>query len=55
MVEKCVQTYNDERKKTIMTMLKKIEFLREGIPPLILNQLIYTVPCKEYEVGQLIF
>ena len=38
-----------------MSMLMKIEFLKEGIPPLILNELIYTAPCKQYDSGQLIF
>lgn len=36
-------------------MLKKIDFLREGIDPLILNELIYTTPCVQYEAGSLIF
>jgi len=36
-------------------MLKKIEFLREGVSPLILNKLVYTTPVKEYDPGQLIF
>ena len=36
-------------------MLKKIDFLREGINPLIINELIYTTPCVQYEAGSLIF
>jgi len=55
MIEKCVQNYNDESKRHIYTMLKKIDFLREGIDPLILNELIYTTPCIQYEAGSLIF
>jgi CRP-like cAMP-binding protein len=55
MVEKCVQTYNDDSKKHILTMLRKIEFLKTGISPLILNQLVYTTPCRQYDAGQLIF
>ena len=44
MVEKCVQGYNDESKRHIFGMLKKIEFLKEDVPDVILNKLIYTTP-----------
>lgn len=44
MVEKCVQGYNDESKKHILTMLRNIEFLKEGVPDVILNKLVYTTP-----------
>jgi len=36
-------------------MLKKIDFLKEGVSPLILNKLAYTTPIREYDPGQLIF
>ena len=36
-------------------MLKRIEFLSEGITPNILVQLVYTIPSKQYDKGQLIF
>jgi CRP-like cAMP-binding protein len=36
-------------------MLRKIEFLKDGISPHILNKLIYTIPSKQYDPGQLIF
>jgi len=36
-------------------MLSKIDFLREGISQTILNELVYTTPTTEYDVGQLIF
>ena len=55
MIEKCVQTYNDDGKRHILTMLKKIDFLKEGIPPVILNKLVYTIRCRQYDPGQLIF
>ncbi len=44
MVEKCVQGYNDESKRHIFGMLKKIEFLNKGVPDVILNKLVYTTP-----------
>lgn len=49
ILEKCVQTYNDDNKKHFLKMLSKIEFLNTGISPLILNQLIYTTPCRRYD------
>lgn len=55
MMEKCVQTYNDESKRHILTMLRKIDFLKTGISPLILNQLVYTTKWRHYDAGQLIF
>ena len=55
MVEKCVQGYNDDSKKHILQMLKKIEFLREGVPDVILNKLIYTTPSIQYDPYTLIF
>jgi hypothetical protein len=55
MLEKCVQTYNDDGKRHILSMLNKIDFLKEGISPVILNKLVYTVRAKQYDPGQLIF
>jgi len=55
MIENCVQTYNDDGKRHILSMLKKIDFLKEGIPPVILNKLVYTIRCRQYDPGQLIF
>ena len=55
MIEKCVQTYNDDGKRHILSMLKKIDFLKEGIPSVILNKLVYTIRCRQYDPGQLIF
>ena len=55
MIEKCIQTYNDDHKKHILTMLRRIEFLREGISPLILNQLVYTIHSEAKDAGSLIF
>lgn len=46
MVERCVQTYNDDGKRHIVSMLKKIDFLKQGISPVILNKLVYTVRTK---------
>ena len=36
-------------------MLRKVEFLREGIAPSILNQLVYTTPSRVYNAGQILF
>jgi CRP-like cAMP-binding protein len=55
MVEKCVQGYNDESKKHMYAMLKKIEFLKEGVPDVILNKLVYTTPAVQYDPGTMIF
>jgi len=46
MIENCVQTYNDDGKRHILSMLKKIDFLKEGIPSVILNKLVYTIRTK---------
>jgi CRP-like cAMP-binding protein len=55
ILEKYVQGYNDESKRHILSMLKKIDYLKQGISPVILNNLIYTTPSKEYDPGTLIF
>ncbi len=36
-------------------MLKKIDFLKQGVSPIILNNLVYTTTSKEYDPGTLIF
>jgi hypothetical protein len=54
-LEKYVQGYNDDSKRHILSMLKKIDYLKEGISTVILNNLVYTTPFKEYEAGTLIF
>ncbi len=43
VMENLVQAYNDEAKLNIASMLKKIDFLKEGISGLIINELIYTM------------
>ena len=43
VMENLVQAYNDEAKLNIAAMLKKIDFLKEGISGLIINELIYTM------------
>lgn len=43
VMENLVQGYNDEAKLNIAAMLKKIDFLKEGISGLIINELIYTM------------
>lgn len=55
MVENYLLTYNDDSKKHITSMMKKIEYFRDGITPSILNHLVYTTPTRHYDVGQLIF
>lgn len=55
VMEKICQEYNDEAKLNIASMLKKIEFLSEGISGLMINELIYTMKSNQYDMGQLIF
>ena len=54
-IENYALTYNDDSNKHITSMMKKIEYLRDGITPNILNHLVYKTPTRHYDVGQLIF
>ena len=50
-----IDKYNDPVKSQIVKMMRRIDFLSQGIPDPMITQLLYLSPSRQFDKGELVF